>query len=452
MAELQNWCNNNGMNADIYDYYTGKKYARRTSHNMKFVSFSAKEAADAAKIVNEYDIVMFMSYPNAKTDHDAIRAFYHDFFCKLTKPIICVYNLEIMKMNIDKIGYLGLIVNRADMLFHYGLDTWFSKTVDSLGMKKIGDRLHRFNLWMDFSNLDKFKEDNNTIKKNGLVSVTRWSSLKNIGRTIEIQGHLKKMVSDWNLCVHGVERSIGAKFDILNRPDVAYHNASGRIDGPGPIDVYGPCVNTDGLKLMSDNLFSSSFFSLPKTPWDYGNRHEYSQIENAYLSIPLFDTHWGENNKNKEDVRFCDIPYSAVYSNGKDTLEVANRLIEISNNPKEKARYLEVAAQTVKNEYDSNIVIPAALELILSKGKQANVLDDYSFNVKIVNEEFAHEISKLEAAGEIPVLGIDEYEKKMVYKLVDHKQELVKKIKTPKVVIPKEANVVVKKPSSKSLF
>jgi hypothetical protein len=42
---------------------------------------------------------------------------------------------------------------------------------------------------------------------------------------------------------------------------------------------------------MAQNLFSSSFFSLPKNPWDYGNRHEYSQIENAYLSIPLFDKH-----------------------------------------------------------------------------------------------------------------------------------------------------------------
>ena len=130
---------------------------------------------------------------------------------------------------------------------------------------------------------------------------------------------------------------------------------------------------------------------------------------------------------------------------------VANRLIEISNNPKEKARYLEIAAKTVKDEYSSDIVIPAALELILSKGKQANVLDDYSSNVKIVNEEFAHEISKIEKAGEVPVLGIDEYEKKMVYKLDGHKQLLVKKIKTPKVAAEKVAPVkVAKKPVNKT--
>jgi hypothetical protein len=64
-----------------------------------------------------------MTYPHNKVEHSAIKAFYHELVCKLTNPIKVIYNLEIMKGNIDRIAYLGPIVNTGDVVFHYGLDT-----------------------------------------------------------------------------------------------------------------------------------------------------------------------------------------------------------------------------------------------------------------------------------------------------------------------------------------
>ena len=433
-TELQLWGDKNDVQADVFEYYNGKKYARRNAHVIRYSSFTPAEIPDlVTKLNDDYDIVFFMSYPHNKIEHSAIKAFYFELFSKLTKPIKAVYNLEIMKNNIDKIGYLGLIVNRADIVFHYGLDTWFSKTVDTLGMKKAGDRLHRFQLWMDFSELDDIKKKYPLENKEiGLVSVTRWSSLKNIGRTIDIQDAILTAQKDWYCKVHGVERSIGAKFYILDKTNVTYVNPSGKEDGEGAVKVYGPVERRKGLELMGKYLYSSSFFSLPKTPYDYGNRMEYSQIENAYLSIPVFDTHWGQNNKNKEGDNFYNIPYSAIYSNGNDIEEVANKLIELQKQPLELKKYDEVSTLLVKNEYDSNIVIPEALRLILKTGKQENTLSDYDFNKKIVNVQFADEIDKIEKSGEVPILGIDKYEKSEVCILDGHKKKLIKRIKKSK--------------------
>jgi len=438
-AELQLWAKKVGAIVDFYSFDV-KKYSRGAGHDMNIISFKPKDFESITeKLNNNYDIVMFMSYPHTKYDHDHSKKFYHTLYKGIQKPLKVMFIHEIHKMNIDKVSYLVPMLYNADMVFHFDIDTWFSTTVDKLGIKHINDRLNKYTLWINFDELDAYRQRYINNKKAGLVSVTRWSSLKNIGRSIEIMGQLKKLDKNQDCFVKGVERSIGAKFDILDRKDIFYHNNGGRVDGNGPVDVYGPVTRNEGLDCVASHLFSSSFFSLPNKPENYGNRMEYTQIEIIGVgTIPIFDMHWAKNNKLNDGRTYWDVPFSAIYTDGTNIKEVAKTLIEISKNPEVQKDYLDTSYQLVKNEFDADIVIPRTIELIKSKGKNTEQLSDYEIYQKLVNKDFADSIKELEEAGEMPVLGIGEFENQEVSKLVGSKQVLVKKCKEKKVKEKKE--------------
>jgi hypothetical protein len=93
-------------------------------------------------------------------------------------------------------------------------------------------------------------------------------------------------------------------------------------------------------------------------------------------------------------------------------------------------KYLDTSYSLIKAEFDADIVIPKAIDLILSKGKNPIQYSEFDLCAKFVNREFAVEIEKLEKAGKMPVYGIGEFEACEVHYLDGAKQELVKKIKT----------------------
>jgi len=444
-AELQLWAKKVGATVDVY-FFMEKSFTRSGGHNVDFKYFCSNNAVGrkfvkidnlsqtAEKINDNYDIVMFMNYPSNKHDNQYSRDFYYEFFEKIQKPIKAFYEHDIHKGQVDKTPYLVPMLINSDVVFHFDTDTWFSTTIDKMGFQKIGERLHKYTLWMDFDELDSFRLKYLNKKKKGLVSVTRWSSLKNIGRSIEIMAHIQKKEPDWDCKVYGVERSIGAKFDILDRPDVTYVNNGGGRDGDGEVDVHGPVTRDQGLEIVASHEFSSSFFSLPRIPENYGNRMEYTQIEIVGVgTIPVFDKHWAENNKLSDGRYYIDVPYSAIYTDGSNTEEIAEKLIEISNNPEEKQKYLETSYNLVMQEFNSDIVIPKAIDLIQSIGKNKNQMSVYDICKKFVNTEFAEEIQKIEDDGKLPVLGIGEFESMEVFYLDGAKQELVKRIKSKRI-------------------
>jgi hypothetical protein len=446
-AELQLWGKKTGNVVDFYSFDI-KKYSRGSFHNMEMISFKTKDIPKITKTINEnYDIVLFMSYPHNKYDQQASKDFYHILYKGIIKPVKVFYMHEIHRMNSDKINYIVPMIVNADLVFHFDTNTWFSKTIDELGFQKIGDRLNKYTLWMNFDELKNFWSKEKT---KGLVSVTRWSSLKNIGRTIEIQNHILNEHPKWNCKVYGVERSIGAKFDILDRPDITYVNVNGKRDGDGKVEVYGPIPRNEGLKHISESYFASSFFSLPKAPDNYGNRMEYTQIEIIGVgTIPVFDKHWAKNNKLNDGRYYYDIPYSAIYTDGTDTEEVAKKLIKLINQPGEQVKYLKTSFDLVYNEFNADTVIPKALNLILEKGKNPIQLSDYEICEKFVNKDFADKVKEVEDKGLIPCLGIGEFQEQNVYFLDEHKQKLYAKCK---IKTKKETKIKKNVKQIKALF
>ena len=435
-VEVELWAEKTGAIAHTYAL-NEKKYSRANAHNFKHLKyFSKKEIKQTAQYINDnYDIVIFNNYPHNKFTHDILKSFYYDFFEVIQKPIKAVYIHEIHRGEIDKKGYLVPMLVNSDLVFHFDIDTWFSKIVHELGFQQIGDRLNKYTLWMNFDELDTYRQVYLNNKKKGLVSVTRWSSLKNVRRSIDIMAHLQELEPSWKCSIHGIERSIGAKFDILDYPKTIYVNPNGKKDNEekGEVHVYGPVTRNEGLDIVGSCLFSSSFFSLPRKPENYGNRAEYSQIEIIGVgTIPVFDKHWAENNKLNDGRKYIDIPYSAVYTNGSNTREIAEKLIEISKDPKEIQKYLDTSYNLVKSEFDAEVVIPKAIDLIQSKGKNKNQMSVYEVCDTFGNKDFADEIKKLEDGGKLPVLGIGEFETLDVFYLEGAKQVHVKKIKRPR--------------------
>ena len=430
-AELQIWGKKVGATVDYYTYE--KKFTRSDAHDMEMNVFNLKSIKETAQKINDnYDIVMFMNYPSNKHDHDYAKAFYYNFFMKIEKPIKAFYQHDIHRGQIDKTPYLVPILTNSDIVFHFDTDTWFSRTIDEMGIKKIGERLFKYTLWMNFDDLDKWRQKYLNKKKNGLVSVTRWSSLKNIRRSIDIMDSIQNKKSDWNCQVYGVERSIGAKFDILDYEKTIYVNTSDKRDNEenGTVYVNGPVKRNDGIDIVASHMFASSFYSLPRAPQNYGNRMEYTQIEIIGVgTVPLFDKHWAENNIITDGRRYIDIPYSAIYTDGTDVEEVADKLIRLSKAPDELKKYQDTSYELVVQEFGADTVIPKAIDLILATGKNKNLMSVEEICNKFVNRQFGDEIMKLEKEGRLPVLGIGEFEDPTVFYLDGAKQVLIKKIK-----------------------
>jgi glycosyltransferase involved in cell wall biosynthesis len=431
--ELAIWSKKVGAIVDLFAY--DKKATRSAGHtDVDSIFYKENEVETIANRINEnYDIAMFMSYATNKHPESYGKDFYYKMFLGITKPIKAFYVHDINAMQVDRSQYLVPMIVNTDILFHFDTDTWFSKTVDKLGFQKIGDRLHKYTLWLNFDDLDKYREkytDENKLP--GLTSVTRWSSLKNVGRSIDIMRELKELDPKQDCQVYGIERSIGAKFDIIDRPDITYvNNGSGKRDKNGPVEVYGPVTRADGLEKVASHLFASSFFSLPKAHQNYGNRMEYSQIEIAAVgTIPVFDMDWAMNNKVRDGRRYIDIPCSAIYTDGSDTKRVAELLLKMSTLPDKMKLYRDASYKVVKDEFDADTVIPAAIDLILKTGKNPVTLSVREICEKFVNKEFADEVMKIEDEGKLPVLGIGEFEKQEVHYLLNCKQVLVKKCMT----------------------
>lgn len=431
--ELAIWAKKVGATVDLYAY--DKKATRSAGHtDVDSIFYKESEVSSIAKRIDEnYDIAMFMSYATNKHPVSYGRDFYYKMFLCINKPIKAFYVHDINAMQVDRTQYLVPMIVNTDVLFHFDTDTWFSTTVDKLGLQKIGDRLHKYTLWLNFDDLNSYREkytlDN---KLKGMTSVTRWSSLKNVGRSIDIMRDLMELDPKQDCAVYGIERSIGAKFDIIDRPDITYiNNGSGKRDKDGPVEVFGPIARAEGLEKVASHLFASSFFSLPRAHQNYGNRMEYSQIEIAGSgTIPVFDKDWAENNKVRDGRRYIDIPYSAIYTDGSNTREIAEQLIALQNNPEELKKYREASYKTVLDEFDADRVIPEAIDLILRVGKNPKTLSVREICETYVNKEFADEILKIEDSGKLPVLGLGEFEKQEVHYLEGSKQVLVKKCMT----------------------
>jgi len=444
-VELELWAKKTG--AIVHTYAYTRSYSRSDAHVIDNLFFfgppkknkpirSIKETAK--KLNEEYDIVMFMNYPNAKSDPDYYKGFYTDLFQVVQKPQKVVYIHEIRGAQFNRLAYLVPMIVNADIVFHFETTSTLAKLIDEIGLQKRFDRLHKYTLWMNFDDLDTWRHKYLNNKTTGVASVTRWSSSKNVRRTIDIMDVVQQLRPDWDCKIHGIERSMGAKIDVLDYEKTMYDNGNGRIDNEedGCVMVSGPVDRNVGVDIVASHTFSTAFWSMPKDPENYGNRMEYTQIEIIGAgTIPILDKHWGQNNYTRDGRRYIDIPYSAVYIGSRDEEEIddtVHKLIEIAENSILMDKYLDTSHDLVVQEFGADTIIPEAINTILSVGKNTNQMGLYDICKKFVNIGFAERIVDLVNEGKQPVYNIDSFSNGTISYLEDKKEVFVTKVKVTK--------------------
>jgi len=450
-SQLELWAKKSGTTVHTYSYT--RKYTRSESHiidNLFYFGYPKKKdknvlSLDEASVkLNEYDIVMFMNYPNAKFEPHYYRDFYFELFQKIQKPQKAVYIHEIRGAQYNRLSYLVPMIVNADVVFHFDVTSDLSKLIDEIGLQKIGDRMRKYTLWMNFDDLDQWRQRYINKKKLGIASVTRWSSSKNVRRTIDLMDRVQQLRPEWNCEIHGIERSMGAKIDVLDYEKTLYDNGNGKIDNAdkGCVRVSGPVDRNVGVDIVSSHMFATAFWSMPKDPENYGNRMEYSQIEIIGAgTIPVLDTHWAQHNFTKDGRSYYEIPYSAVYMSSRDELEVdrvAKKLIEIAEDPELMQKYLDTSHALVVQEFGADTVIPEALEVIQSVGKNPNQMTIPEICKKFVSAPFRDEVLKQEKKGKQPVFNLDTIGNGVVKILEDSKEVMIKKVKVTRGAKTKE--------------
>lgn len=412
-AEMFLWSKKAGVQLDIYSY-DERMYNRRDAHAMDFTSFTRENIDETVEKLNTYDIVMFNSYPSNKFPKESII----DFYEKVVKGVTTIkggFMHELNKTNIDKIPYIVGIMNEMDVIYNFGEETWFSQTISNiLPSKKIGERAKKFTMWFNFEELEENYRNKYSLadKTKKLLYLGRWTTSKVPRRVLDLAPMLKEKDPSFISELKGIERSIGAKFDIFDHPNTL--DCTGRTpdeNSTGTVPVYGPYNRDEGMDYLAKSLFGASFYRLPKAPQDYGDRMEYTQIEFAAVgTIPVFDKHWGEHNKTKDGQRYIDIPFSAIYSDEENLEETVEKLLEVANDPSLQEKYRETSLKIVKQEFDANIVLPEMFNYVLSVGKDTNKFktDDELILSITKNQEYVDVINEQKELGEIVVLGIRE--------------------------------------------
>jgi glycosyltransferase involved in cell wall biosynthesis len=431
-VEMQIWANKNNVDLTVFSY-DERIYNRRDAHELDFVSFMKDDIPQMVEKLNGYDAVLFNSYPSAKFENDSIIAFYEELVKKITTVKVGFMH-ELNKTNIDKVPFIVGIMNEMDVIYNFSEDTWFANTISEiLPSKTLGERVKKFTMWFNFEELNEKYRSKYSLedKEKKLMYIGRWTTMKDPRRVLDLAPILKEKDPTIKWELQGIERSIGAKCDIFDHPNTL--DLTGKKvpeTTTGFVPVYGPYVREEGMEKLAKTLFGANFYRMPKAPQDYGDRMEYTQIETiAVGTIPVFDKHWGENNRTRTGERYIDIPFSAVYSDKENLEATADLLVQIANSPELQEKYRETSYQIAKQEFDSAIVLPEMFEYILSVGKDTEKYEDDDALILGItgNEEYVTEANNLKEQGELIVLGIRELTNNVLCVIDGKKEKEIKK-------------------------
>ena len=426
-SEMWYWCKKNNIDFTIYSY-DERIYNRRNAHEMDFKSFTMENIEETLNELNQYDVVMFNSYPSNKFSKESIMSFYNDLVKKIT-TIKVGFMHELNKTNIDKVPYLIGIMNEMDLIYNFGEETWFSQTISKvLPSKKVGERVKKFTMWFNFDQLEKYRNKPLYEKEKKLLYIGRWTTMKDPRRVLDLGPGLKEKGIVAELI--GIERSIGAKFDIFEHPNCIDRTGKEEkyISPNACVPVYGTYIRNEGMETLSNSLFGCSFYRLPKEPEAYGDRMEYTMIEIiATGCIPVFDEHWAKHNFRKNGISYYDTPFSGIYSNKEDLESTIDTLYAVSLDEDLQKKYFETSYQIVKEEFDANIVLPEMFSYMLSVGKDNNKFkSDEDLIKNVVKPSNTDEFLKLYNEykdNEIVVLGIRELYTNNIFCILDGKKE-----------------------------
>lgn len=433
-SEMQYWCEKNGIHFKIFSY-DESQFIREDAHKIKYTKFNRHNLQEVVDELNTYDIVMFNTYPFPKVGQEAYENFYHNFVKKI-KTLKVGFMHEINKVIIDKIPYIIGIMNEMDIIYTFGVDTWFSKnTAKLLPSKKPNERIRKFTMWFNFDLLEHYrKEVRLEDKEKKMLYLGRFVTTKDVPRVLDLGALLLKKDPEFKTVVRGIDASIGAKVSVLDHPyAINKVTKTEKTNSNSCVPVYGPYIRDEGMKEMAHSLFGVSFWNMAKRgPEEYGDRMEYTQIETiAVGTIPVFDKHWGEHNRTIDGTRYIDIPYSAIYCDKNNLEETADKLIEIANDIKLQNKYRETSYEIAVREFDANKVLPKMFREMLEIGKDNDKYqsDDELLLAITSSEEFVKEAKELAKKGETVVYGYRELPNRILAVTNGTKQKDIKRFK-----------------------
>ena len=423
-VEMQKWAIKHDHKFDVYSLIE-RKFHRAKGHVWvnEPIEFEPSQMQDIAnRLNNDYDIVIYNSYPSFKHKHATVNAFYKDLVCRITKPIVVCFMHEIKQMNIDCIPLIIPILNRADLIFNFSCETWFSKTISKiLPSKTLNGRTLRFSLWADIDSFSHYRKQYPLASKaKRLTYAGRFSVSKDPMRMLRIYPVLRALDPSFEVVAHGIEKSIGALV-LIKDPAVMYSDKCKQpISYYSKLPIFGPYNHDVGMKLIGESLFAGSFFRLPDQPWNYGNRMEYTQIEMIGVgSIPVFDLHYGQHNIDENGKRYVDNDFLAIWSDYNNLRNTAEQLICVANSPKLQKKFREAGLEFIKQEFDSEHVLDKLFNQITKLGKDPNkYCDDRQLISTLFNPDAYIAYEKLFDKGISPSVGFKQTETKTLSKMV----------------------------------
>ena len=359
---------------DIYNLLE-HKYTRGGYHlGDRRIDFIPEEIESIAQKLNEYDIVIYNSYAFHANEPSTVRSFFFDLIEKVTKPITVGMMHEIKKMNYEKIPMLVAITNSVDQMYNFSTHSDYSKAAINILQHK-PDRIRKFRMPMNINYSSvPFSE-----KEKRIIYAGRWTTMKGPRRLLNF---LDIPNNEFKSLLIGIEKSIGAKTDILDHPNAIFFkktkdfiNFDNFKEDVKINNVFGPYKYEFGQDLIRKSMFGYSGFTLPKEPQNYGDRMEFQQME-IFINgtLPVFDRHYGENNFDSTGKRFIDNKKIALWSSKPDLSDVYDDMIKISKDEDLYNEYIQNGKEFIYREVSSDIVIPEFIDEIVKVGKEKNKL------------------------------------------------------------------------------
>ena len=432
--QLQTWCNRNNIDLEIFAF-DGKKMARSKSHNIEYTGYRENDLDSLKEQLESKDVVIFFTYPYAKSEHSYVRNFYNKIVKGVNKPIKIGFIHEVHKTYIDKIPYMIGIMNNMDAIYGYGPETWFNKAMQKMFPSKVQNgRVKRMSLWFDFEDQAKFR---NTApnKERKVMYIGRWTSTKEPHRLLFLSPYIKQLDSNFKIVLKGIERSIGAKEDIYNNVyciDMTNLKKGPQPNEKGMAEVYKEYIHDDAMQEMSKTMFGCTFFHLDKHPEEYGHRMEYTQMEIINCgAIPIFDIHWAKHNiMASTGMSYYDynIKYPFMIVSDREQLEdTAKEMMAIANDTNKQEEMIINGFNVIKAEFDANIICPKMLQDFIDIGKDtAKFQSDEDIIKHLIDDEYVEEYLRLYNQykdTDIIVWGYREMYEKNIFAILDGKKE-----------------------------
>lgn len=387
---MDKWFDKNKIESKVFNFCPSipkrKKKDFKEIVDYKYESFDMTLAEEKAKEIDEYDAVIFLkeAYMSGGFTFESLNTFYHKLWKKInTKKILWQHNG--LPRSLNKMPYLWGMVNEADVVLFYALESDYIKNiVEALPSKK--NRIHKFIVGMDFEEFDNFRNEENFLKReNKVVFLGRPVSIKEPQRLLAMAPYLQErgIASE----MHGIDSSMAALNYVLTRPN-CIDNVRKNGQKEGITNVYGSYERKEGLEILKNSLFGCSFFNYRKGDSSfYGDRMEYTMQEIiACGCIPIFDRHWAENCKTVDGTRYVDIPNFAILSDPDKLEETAEEMRKVAADPELQRKYRETSYKVLKENNDINILMNRLLNVIENTTKDEDKFKSEKDLVEFVTE------------------------------------------------------------------